>query len=118
MGASFVKKVEGGKIKKIRDDLTRVDVQTAKASVPADEAKVKDIIRKSVGIDAVNTAVMRRMQHWCASVFKDYLENFIANIESGGYMRTSSDVDVEANLPGVELVEVLPLHAPVCDNPP
>ena len=34
--ASFVQKVEAGKIKKIRDDLTRVDVQTAKASVPAE----------------------------------------------------------------------------------
>ena len=34
--ASFVEKVEGGKIRKIRDDLTRVDVHTARASVPAE----------------------------------------------------------------------------------
>ena len=44
----------------------------------------------SVGFQAVNTAVRQRMQEWCASVFKDYLEDFIANIASDDHAPSNS----------------------------
>ena len=62
----------------------------------------------SVGIEAVNTAVKQRMQHWCAGVFKDYLERVIADIESNDY--TPSDVGVEVDPLEVELVGVENSH--------
>ena len=61
----------------------------------------------SVGFQAVNTAVRQRMQEWCASVFKDYLEDFIANIASDDHAPSNSPLtSVKVDPMAVEQVGV------------
>ena len=66
MMASFTTQMESGNIKQIRQSLTSFNVADAKASVPADEVKVKGLISSTIGFDAVNKSVANSMQKWCA----------------------------------------------------
>ena len=61
--ASLRAHVEAGKTEEVRESLTQVDVQNAKASHAEDEAKVKQVIQDSVGYNAVNEAVKKSMRH-------------------------------------------------------
>ena len=81
MMASFTTQMESGNIKQIRQSLTSFNVADAKASVPADEVKVKELISSTVGFDAVNKSVANSMQKWCASVLKAYLQDCVSTLE-------------------------------------
>jgi len=78
---SFTAEMEAGNIKQIKDNLTELDVENAKASVLEDELKVKQLISSTVGFDAVNLSVKRSMQTWCASVLKAYLEGCLQSLQ-------------------------------------
>ena len=81
--ASFIEQMENGNIKQIKANLTTFDVANAKASVPADEVKVKGFISSTgtVGFDIVNRSVAKSMQTWCASSLKAYLEHCVELLE-------------------------------------
>ena len=79
--ASFTEQMENGNIKQIKASLTTFDVADAKASVPADEVKVKALISSTVGFDVVNRSVARSMQTWCASALNAYLEGCMELLE-------------------------------------
>lgn len=77
----FSEELESGNIKKIKSNLSDFDVAHARASVPADEVKVKDLISSTVGFEAVNDACRKSMNRWCASVLKAYLEDCLVNLD-------------------------------------
>ena len=78
---SFTEEMESGNIKKIKTSLTDLNVANAKASVPEDEVKVKELISSTVGFEAVNRAVGRSMQKWCGRVLKAYLSDCLQTLE-------------------------------------
>ena len=57
----------------ITDNLSKIDAETAEASVEQDAVTVKSQIRSTVGFDAVNTSVKNSMKAWCTSVFADLI---------------------------------------------
>ena len=68
-------KVEEGKsgIAEITGNLSKIDAETAQATVEQDAVTVKNQISSTVGFDAVNTSVKKSMKAWCTSVFADML---------------------------------------------
>ena len=92
--ASFIEQMENGNIKQIKANLTTFDVANAKASVPADEVKVKGLISSTVGFDTVNRSVAKSMQTWCASSLKAYLEDCVDLLED-------DDFDSNINMVGI-----------------
>merc|ERR1711988_1625915 len=62
-------KVQGG-FDRVVQALRKVDAERAVASCKQDEVKVKEMIRQSVGMHAVNEAVLRGMMNWCVSQFQ------------------------------------------------
>jgi len=77
---SFTQELESGGIKQIKENLSDFDVAAARASVPEDEIKVKQLITSTIGFKAVNQTVSASMNSWCARVLKGYLEDCIVNL--------------------------------------
>lgn len=73
--ASFQDAVKEGNISDITMALSRVDVQNAKASEPADERLVKDKIKTLSSFDDVNRVVKENLIAWCMHEVKSMMEN-------------------------------------------
>ena len=58
----------------VRRNLTEIDVESAKASVEADEIKVKEVIQEDSSFDTVDTAVKDSMSDWCGAAFSAFLK--------------------------------------------
>ena len=58
----------------VRRNLTEIDVESAKASVEADEIKVKEVIQQDSSFDEVDTAVKGSMSAWCGAAFTAFLK--------------------------------------------
>ena len=95
--ASFNEQMENGNIRQIKANLTTFDVANAKASVPADEVKVKGLISSTVGFDTVNRSVAKSMQTWCASSLKAYLEGCVDLLEDDDFDSNTNMVGIKGN---------------------
>ena len=58
----------------VTQSLTQIDVESAEASVPEDETKVKLLIQKHSSFDNVNEAVKNSMRNWCMAAFEALLK--------------------------------------------
>ena len=59
---------------KIKGNLSKIDVESAEASVEHDAVTVKSQIRSTVGFDVVNTSVKESMSKWCGNVFQSLIK--------------------------------------------
>ena len=66
--------IGSGNINFVKGSLTQIDVESAEASVPEDETKVKLQIQKHSSFDSVNEAVKKIMRKCCATAFEDFLK--------------------------------------------
>ena len=72
---SFQAECRVGNISAVTQNLTQIDVENAKASVPKDEETVKGLIQQHSSFDAVNKAVKDSMSNWCGDAFKEFLKS-------------------------------------------
>jgi len=81
---SMLDELEKGKpgINNVKHAITQVRAETAKASVEADENKVKQLIRNSGGFAQVNRRVQRQMVHWIATEFRN---SFDASLDQNAH---------------------------------
>ena len=63
-----------GNMQAVTQSLTQIDVESAKASVPEDEEKVRSIIQQHSSFEKVNEAVKNSMRKWCITAFEDLLK--------------------------------------------
>ena len=73
--ARFQAECRVGNIGAVTQNLTQIDVENAKASVPKDEETVKALIQQHSSFDAVNKAVKDSMSNWCGDAFKEFLKS-------------------------------------------
>ena len=66
--------IGSGNVNFVKENLTQIDVESAKASVPEDETKVKLLIQKHSSFDSVNEAVKKSMRKCCATAFEELLK--------------------------------------------
>ena len=66
--------IGSGNVHFVKENLTQIDVESAKASVPEDETKVKLLIQKHSSFDSVNEAVKKSMRKCCATAFEELLK--------------------------------------------
>ena len=59
----------------VKDNLSKIDAETAKASVEQDAVTVKRQIRDGPGFDKVNASVRTSIITWCKEVFGTLLDN-------------------------------------------
>jgi len=87
---SLITELDMGKsgIEKVIEAITKVDVETSRASYEADEKKVKELIRKSTGFDAVNAAVRSSIVDWVATEFKQNIDLLVNATKNGPPGRT------------------------------
>lgn len=62
----------------VKDAITQVDSKKAKASVPEDEAKVKQLINDSVGFTEVDKKIGNFLIEWVSVAVQDYLKALVA----------------------------------------
>ena len=72
---SFKAAMQSNNVGAVTQNLTQIDVENAKASVPKDEETVKALIKQHSSFDAVNKAVKDSMIKWCGDAFKDFLKS-------------------------------------------
>ena len=60
---------------RIKESLTAIDVEHAKASVPEDETKVKQEIQRVSGFSEVNESVQESMVQWMEKVFAQQMRS-------------------------------------------
>ena len=58
----------------VTQNLTQIDVESASASVPEDEEKVRSLIQQNSSFEHVNEAVRNSMRTWCTTAFADFLK--------------------------------------------
>ena len=58
----------------IKGNLSKIDVETAEATVEHDAMTVKSQIRSTVGFDAVNKSVKESMTKWCGHIFQSLIK--------------------------------------------
>lgn len=77
--ATLIQQLERGKdgIQCVIEAISTVDAEHAKATVEADEHKVKALIRKSIGFDSVNTRVQSSISDWIAGEFKANIDKLV-----------------------------------------
>ena len=80
--------------------LYKVDSKGAKASFPTDEKKVKDLIKASIGFNAVDTRVKKAIIQWVAQVVSTYME---------GLVLVDGDINHEAKIEQEDVDVVVPL---------
>jgi len=69
-------------LKKVREELSKVHVQDAKASVAKDEESVKQLIEEDVGFKTVNGAVKSFLVVWAANRFRAYMQQLVEQVEA------------------------------------
>ena len=72
---SFQEECRVGNISAVTQNLTQIDVENAKASVPKDEQTTKALIQQHSSSDAVNKTVKDSMNNWCGDAFKEFLKS-------------------------------------------
>merc|ERR1712086_1080656 len=72
---SFKAAMQSNNVSAVTQNLTQIDVENAKASVPKDEETVKALIQQHSSFDAVNKAVKDSMIKWCSDAFKEFLQS-------------------------------------------
>merc|ERR1719272_1231756 len=72
---SFKAECRSSNVSAVTQNLTQIDVENAKASVPKDEETVKALIQQHSSFDAVNKAVKDSMSNWCGEAFKEFLKS-------------------------------------------
>ena len=60
----------------ITDNLSKINAETAEASVEQDAVTVKSQIRSTVGFDAVNASVKGSMLKWCGNIFQSLIQSW------------------------------------------
>jgi len=70
----FHYELENTGMKNIIASLTNIDVETAKASQPEDEKKVKALIEREIGYIAVNNQVQGSMSNWVRKECESFLK--------------------------------------------
>ena len=63
----------------MKDHLSDVDSANAKASMAQDEEKVKNMIRKDVGFDAVDARIKQFLVKWMAVEVQAYMNSLITD---------------------------------------
>merc|ERR1719272_801505 len=72
---SFKAECRSSNVSAVTQNLTQIDVENAKASVPKDEETVKALIQQHSSFDAVNKAVKDSMSKWCGEAFTAFLQS-------------------------------------------
>ena len=72
---SFKAAMRSSNVSAVTQNLTQIDVENAKASVPKDEETVKALIQQHSSFDAVNKAVKGSMSEWCGEAFTAFLQS-------------------------------------------
>jgi hypothetical protein len=72
---SFKAAMLSSNVSAVTQNLTQIDVENAKASVPKDEETVKGLIQQHSSFDAVNKAVKDSMSNWCGEAFTAFLQS-------------------------------------------
>ena len=67
--------IQGGNIDAVTANLTQIDVEHARASVPEDEVKVKALIQLHSSFSEVNKAVRDTMGKWCGEAFTGLIQS-------------------------------------------
>ena len=72
---SFKAAMQSNNVSAVTQNLTQIDVENAKASVPKDEETVKALIQQHSSFDAVNKAVKGSMSNWCGEAFTTLVQS-------------------------------------------
>merc|ERR1712086_926711 len=72
---SFKAAMRSSNVSAVTQNLTQIDVENAKASVPKDEETVRDLIQQHSSFVAVNKAVKDSMIKWCSEAFTAFLQS-------------------------------------------
>merc|ERR1712086_305780 len=84
-------------------NLTQIDVENAKASVPKDEETVKALIQQHSSFDAVNKAVKGSMSKWCGDAFTAFLQSDQASGSPGEVALSLEDEIVQLKAMNAQL---------------
>jgi len=92
------RRIEDGRkgIQYVAQTISKVDAESARASYPDDERKVKDMIRGSVGFPTVNEKVQKRIVQWLSDEFKGSIGAMV-EAESSPSKRTSGALPADGS---------------------
>merc|ERR1712151_1181999 len=92
-------------ILRVTSHMRAVDSASAVATVKADETKVKQLIRSTVGFDTVNQQVVNFMMSWVGTEVQHYMK---AVVSAEGHRRIpmSNDVRPKECSPDVDILPV------------
>ena len=72
---SFKAAMQRGSANAVTQNLTQIDVEHARASVPEDEVKLRALIQQHSSFDEVNKTVEDSMVKWCDKAFAAFLQS-------------------------------------------
>merc|ERR1719498_1343991 len=73
--SEFSKQLRGGGFRDVAKSLLAIDAEKASATFKLDEDRIKNLVRQTVGFDAVNEAVKSSLVNWLALTFEDCLKS-------------------------------------------
>merc|ERR1712048_500067 len=100
----------------VKNAFRRIDCKHAKASVPADERKVKEIIQNGVGFQDVDRRVLESLNLWFSSCFQRQLQQTANEVRSDSgntsvveslYGEAATTDDAESNVNGDLVIDDL-----------
>jgi len=76
---------------RVKNAFRRIDCRHAKASVPADERKVKEIIRNGVGFHDVDRRVLESLNLWFSNCFQQHLQQTAKEVRTDSKESSASE---------------------------